>query len=103
MMGSGTDWTPPENLPVPDKTFQEIGETLATGKNGLWNEDRFDRLYRMIDYAIKRQDWYEDQRNKALALAVTLLGLSSFLIGGLLNSEAKTMYGFRVFGSVTIV
>jgi hypothetical protein len=73
-----------------DRTFQKIGEQIAAEHEELWTrKDVPDRLYRMIDYAIKRQDWYEDQRNKTLSLAIGLLGLSSFLVAGLLNPDAK--------------
>jgi len=85
---------------MPDKTFQEIGEDLVP-INGIWNTDTFDRLHKMIDYAIRRQDWYEDQRNKILTLAIALLGLSSFLVAGLLSPAVEKMYWFRMAGGLT--
>src|SRR5262245_23514491 len=89
---------------MPTKTFQQLGEEIATRHPELWTkDDTFDRLYRMIDYGIKRQDWYEDQRNKALSLALGLVGLSAFLVAGLLNPDAKEMYLFRTFGSLTLL
>jgi len=57
----------------------------------------------MIDYAIKRHDWYEDQRNKTLSLSIALLGLSSFLVAGLLNAEVKQMHWFRLFAGFSIL
>ena len=84
-----------------DKTFQEIGEGLVPKKG--WTPETFDRLHKMIDYAIKRQDWYEDQRNKVLSLAIGLLGLSSFLVAGLLAPNVTEMYWFRMFGCFTVV
>lgn len=84
-----------------EKTFQEIGEAVVP-KDG-WDNDTFDRLYRMIDYAIKRQDWYEDQRNKIVSVAIGLLGLSSFLVGGLLSPHVTEMYFFRIFGGLTVL
>jgi hypothetical protein len=91
--------------PVPDESFQEIGEKLVQAANlsDSQRKDVSDRLAKMIDYAIKRQDWYEDQRNRALSLGVALLGLASFLVGGLLNVQAGSMCYFRVFGCLTLL
>jgi len=88
---------------VPTAQFQETGENIAarTAANFSANGTQ-ERLYRMIDYAIKRHDWYEDQRNKTLALAIALLGLSSFLVSGLLSSGASDLLYFRIYGGLTI-
>jgi hypothetical protein len=88
---------------VTEKPFREIGEKLVSSQHHTWEKETFDRLYRMIDYGIKRQDWYEDQRNKALSLAIALLGLSSFLVAGLLSPETKAMLWFRIFGGFTLI
>jgi hypothetical protein len=84
-------------------TFQETGEQIANQHERIWTKETFDRLYKMIDYGVKRQDWYEDQRNKILSLAVALLGLSSFLVSGLLSPAVETMYLFRIFGFFTLL
>lgn len=91
------------NTTMADKPFLEIGKLIVSADPAGLNDKTSDRLYRMIDYAIKRHDWYEDQRNKALSLAVTLLGLSSFLVAGLLNSEVKLMFWFRVSAGFTLI
>jgi hypothetical protein len=57
----------------------------------------------MIDYAIKRQDWYYDQRNKILAVAIALLGLASFLVTGLLSHETMQMRHFRLLAADTLL
>ena len=84
-------------------TFQDIGKQAAAKREGIWTPEAFERLYKMIDYGIRRQDWYEDQRNKVLSLAIGLLGLSSFLVAGLLNSAAQELIWFRIFGGLTII
>jgi hypothetical protein len=89
---------------MPDDNFQTIGETLldATLKPEQ-RKELLDRLSKMIDYAIKRQDWYEEQRNKTLSLGIALLGLASFLVTGLLNPAIEPMYGFRIFATLTLL
>jgi|SRR5215213_486963 len=61
-----------------------------------------DRLYRMIDYGIKRFDWYEEQRFKflqiALALVTVTAGLSGFL-ANVRNSLSPLALGLS-FGAV---
>ncbi|SRR6266498_1929264 len=44
-----------------------------------------DRLYRMIDYGIKRFDWYEEQRFKFLQIALVLITVTAGLSGFLAN------------------
>ena len=44
-----------------------------------------DRLYRMIDYGIKRFDWYEEQRFKFLQIALVLVTVTGGLSGFLAN------------------
>src|SRR5262245_41891677 len=88
---------------MPDRTFQQSGERIAAAGPTVDWEKKSDRLYRMIDYAIKRHDWYEDQRNKTLTLALGLLGLSSFLVAGLLSASVNEMLWFRGFASFTLV
>ena len=83
--------------------FQEIGEALVENIPDGQRKDVADRLAKMIDYAIKRQDWYEEQRNRTLSLGVALLGLASFLVGGLLSSAVENMHYFRLFGCVTVL
>lgn len=39
-----------------------------------------ERLYHMIDYAIRRYDWYEDQRHRLLQIGLALLAASSALL-----------------------
>jgi hypothetical protein len=87
---------------VPEETFQSIGERLVGQIDEERRKTALDRLGKMIEYAIKRQDWYEDQRNKALSVGVTLLGLASFLVGGLLSATVEPMVYFRVFASFTL-
>ncbi|RZJ88134.1 MAG: hypothetical protein EOO20_14390 [Chryseobacterium sp.] len=49
-------------------------DALLTG--GVAEEkDLQDRLYKMIDYAIKRHDWYEDQKQKLLQIGLALLSV----------------------------
>jgi hypothetical protein len=40
-------------------------------------KDHQDRLYKMIDYAIQRHDWYEDQRHRFLQLGLALLAFTT--------------------------
>lgn len=86
---------------MPD--FQETGEAIAHGHDELWTKETFDRLSKMIEYAAARQDWYEEQRNKALAIAIGLLGLSSFLAAGLLSADVAKMYLFRISALLTLI
>jgi hypothetical protein len=86
-----------------NETFQQIGEPLFPDIDDAHRKELSDRLSKMIDYAIKRQDWYEDQRNKTLALGVSLLALSSFLVGGLLSAGINNMMYFRVFAGCTLI
>lgn len=53
-----------------------------------------DRLYKMIDYAIKRHDWYEDQKQKLLQIAVALLSVFAALSG----IVAKLAYDQSIVG-----
>lgn len=86
-----------------DQTLQDIGEQLLAAKKFKDEKAISDRLGKMIDYGIKRQDWYEDQRNKILALGLTLLGLSSFLVSGLLNEKAQELVWFRAFATASLL
>jgi hypothetical protein len=88
---------------VPNETFQEIGEALLANVDAAKRKELTDRLAKMIDYAIKRQDWYEDQRNKTLSLGIALLGLSSFLVAGLLSAAIEPMVYFRAFAGLTLI
>lgn len=88
---------------MPGETFQQIGEALLPNMDATRRKEVSDRLAKMIDYAIKRQDWYEDQRNKTLSLGVALLGLASFLVAGLLNSTIGSMVYFRFFACATLI
>lgn len=57
------------------------------------------RLYKMIDYAIGRHDWYENQRNRFATIALTTLGFAAaFLVG--VNDSAKFALSFRICGTV---
>jgi hypothetical protein len=87
---------------VSQETFQELGAGLIARLDPDRRKEISARLNKMIDYAIKRQDWYEEQRNKALSLGIALLGLASFLVAGLLNSSVKDMPLFRSFAAVTL-
>lgn len=84
-------------------SFQEIGAGLLPRLEAERRNALSARLAKMIDYAIKRQDWYEDQRNKALSLGITLLGLASFLVGGLLSQSVAQMLYFRAFAALTLL
>jgi hypothetical protein len=88
---------------LPGETFQQIGEDLLDNFDTVRRKEILDRLSKMIDYGIKRQDWYEDQRNKALTLGIALLGLASFLVTGLLNPAIATMVNFRFFAGATLI
>jgi hypothetical protein len=48
-----------------------------------------DRLYRMIDYGIKRFDWYEEQRFKFLQIALALITVTAGLSGFLANVRSS--------------
>jgi MFS family permease len=87
---------------MPEETFQEIGATLVDSLDAARRKKVSARLGKMIDYAIKRQDWYEDQRNRALSLGISLLGLASFLVAGLLSAPVESMVYFRVFAGFTL-
>ena len=89
---------------MPNETFQQIGETLLLGNIAPDRRNEIsDRLAKMIDYAIKRQDWYEDQRNKTLSLGIALLGLASFLVAGILSSAVQPMIYFRFSAGLTLI
>jgi hypothetical protein len=42
---------------MPAENFREVGKDTAAPHHAIWTAETFDRLYRMIDYAIRRQDW----------------------------------------------
>jgi hypothetical protein len=86
-----------------EENFQTTGEKILSSLSRDWPKETHDRLWRMIDYAIKRQDWYEDQRNKVLSLGIALLGLASFLVGGLLTEQAGYMPLFRLSAVATLI
>jgi hypothetical protein len=88
---------------MPNQTFQQIGEALFPEVEQSRRKDLLDRLAKMIDYGIKRQDWYEDQRNKALSLGVSMLALSSFLVAGLISPTIEKMVYFRFFAGLTLI
>jgi len=86
-----------------DKIFQTIGEAILPHFDPGSRKQALDRLAKMIDYAIRRQDWYEDQRNKALVLGIGLLGLASFLVTGLLSPAAEALVYFRFCAGATLI
>lgn len=87
-----------------ESNFQELGEGLtASPRDPAEIKNLSDRLGKMIDYAIKRHDWYDEQRNKALSLGLALLGLSSFLVGGLLGQSVEHLAYFRAFAALTLI
>lgn len=58
----------------PRKKFSEIAKEEFDPKS---DQEFFqDRLYRMVDYAVGRHDWYEEQRGKLFQAA---LGMISFI------------------------
>ena len=86
-----------------ERDFQQIGEELFSEAKFDDPKAILDRLGKMIDYGIKRQDWYEDQRNKILVLGLALLGLSSFLVAGILNQSVEKMPLFRGSAMVSLL
>jgi hypothetical protein len=88
---------------MPDQTFQQIGESVLPEIREDRRKEVLDRLAKMVDYGIKRQDWYEDQRNKTLSLGISMLALSSFLVAGLLSATIDKMVYFRVFAGLTLI
>lgn len=85
-------------------SFQTIGEGLIKApENDADRKEISDRLGKMIDYAIKRHDWYEDQRSKTLSLGLALLGLSGFLVGGLLSQSVESLPFFWAFATLTLL
>jgi hypothetical protein len=51
-----------------------------------------DRLYRMIQYAIERHDWYDEQRHRFLQIGVALFAVSA-TISAVLVAVMKEMEG----------
>jgi hypothetical protein len=73
---------------VKDTLQQKLGDYF----NQLSDDDSAikeikERLYKMIDYAVKRYDDYSSQRHRFLVLGVSLIGASATLIGILLSNR----------------
>lgn len=49
------------------------------------------KVYKAIDYAIKRHDWYENQRNRIFNLILWTIGFSLTFVGLLLRNSDKTV------------
>jgi len=86
-----------------EQDFQALGEKLYAAAQFKDDKVISDRLGKMIDYGIKRQDWYEDQRNRILVLGLGLLGLSSFLVTGMLNQAVDKMPMFRLMAMLSLL
>lgn len=59
-----------------------------------------DRLYKMIEYSIKRQDWYEDQKQRILQIGLGIFGASAAGIVALIikiSDNNKFSLIFEVF------
>ncbi|ESY22419.1 MULTISPECIES: hypothetical protein [unclassified Mesorhizobium] len=69
------------------KKLSEVAAEYELGENG----DLQDRAYRMIEYAVGRHDWYEDQRGKLFQAA---LGMLSFIAAAaaIVNSVGGSRY-----------
>jgi len=61
-----------------------------------------DRLYKMIDYAVKRFDWYEEQRFKFLQIALAMITVTAGLSGFLANVRTSMTKTALVISFVAI-
>jgi len=48
-----------------------------------------DRLYRMIEYAAGRHDWYDDQRHRFLQIGLALMASSCERLAGATCSDSE--------------
>jgi hypothetical protein len=56
----------------------------------------------MIDYAIGRHDWYENQRNRFATIALTTIGFAAaFEVG--LSDPTKFALAFRIAGTLFVI
>lgn len=57
------------------KKLQDIEFSLVSGASLSGDQLKFvqDRLYKMIDYAVKRHDWYVDQCHRLLQIGLALI------------------------------
>src|SRR6266436_873534 len=62
-----------------------------------------DRLYRMIDYAAKRFDWYEEQRFKILQVALALITVTAGLSGFLANVRTSMTRPALIISFIALV
>ena len=60
---------------------EELKKLDNTSDEEVGSKDLQDRLYKMIDYSIKRHDWYEDQKQKLLQIGIGLLGVFAAFTG----------------------
>jgi len=56
-----------------------------------------DRLYRMIDYAINRHDWYDDQRYRFLQIGLALMAAGAALLSAFAALSKTLMISTYVF------
>lgn len=70
--------------------FESVAQSALSQAAPAPDSDRAQqRLYKMIDYAKDRYHWYEDQREKKLSLAISMIALSGISIG-IITSSTKT-------------
>ncbi len=79
--------------------FNQILEQNVSLKD---DDEIRDKLHQMIEYAIDRHDWYENQRNRFATVALTMLGFAGALMIGM-GDPAKYNLTFRVFGTAFVV
>jgi hypothetical protein len=96
---------------------EEIESLVKQFQNALTNEANAfgyfkEKLFRAIDYAIRRHDWYEDQRSRVLQQTMTIsfailtisLGVTSLLIQKAISSSElfATLAGFIGLAVISI-
>ena len=74
--------TPVTSVDDPRKIHQEVEKALVEKANLTDDEQRSiqERLYKMIDYTVKRQDWYADQCHRLLQIGLGLIASSAAII-----------------------
>jgi hypothetical protein len=59
-----------------------------------------DRLYKMIDYASDRYEYYSDQRHKFLNLGLSFIGISATFIGIIVSKDNTLSENLKICGYI---
>lgn len=87
-------------------TFGEAGEKVFPSPEDTVPSEIADlriRLNQMINYAVGRYDWYEDQRQKRLTLALAIGALSGATVPIIFNEKLQEYYFSTLFFSLAII